>query len=43
MARARRELTVWSSRARDCLAPLPDNGAKTALRSLTDFVIDRTG
>ncbi|WP_462202934.1 polyprenyl synthetase family protein [Frankia sp. CcWB3] len=43
MARARAELVSWSSRARECLAPLPDNPAKTALESLADFVVDRTG
>ncbi|WP_163548236.1 polyprenyl synthetase family protein [Candidatus Frankia nodulisporulans] len=43
MARARRELAVWSARSRDCLAPLPDCPAKTALLSLADFVLDRTG
>ncbi|EIV94167.1 polyprenyl synthetase family protein [Frankia sp. QA3] len=43
MARARRELVTWSTRARECLAPLPDNAAKAALESLADFVIDRTG
>ncbi|ABW15424.1 polyprenyl synthetase family protein [Frankia sp. Mgl5] len=42
MDRARAELIRWSSEARECLAPLPDGSAKTALESLADFVIDRT-
>mgnify|MGYP001439337394 CR=1 FL=1 len=43
MDRARSELIKWSTEARDCLAPLPDSAAKSALEALADFVVDRTG
>jgi heptaprenyl diphosphate synthase len=43
MGRARAELISWSTRARDCLAPLPKGAAKSALETLADFVIERTG
>ncbi|MBX6387491.1 MAG: polyprenyl synthetase family protein [Frankia sp.] len=40
---ARAELQTWASAARDCLAPLPEGAAKSALESLADYVIARTG
>ena len=40
---ARTELRRWAASARDCLAPLPEGAAKTALESLAEFVVDRTG
>jgi heptaprenyl diphosphate synthase len=43
MGRARAELAGWSVKARECLDPLPDGAAKSALESLADFVVDRTG
>jgi heptaprenyl diphosphate synthase len=43
MSRARADLAGWSSKARECLAPLPDGAPKAALAALADFVIDRTG
>ena len=43
MDEARAELLAWASSARDCLAPLPEGSAKSALESLTDFVVARTG
>ncbi|MBL7496076.1 polyprenyl synthetase family protein [Frankia sp. CNm7] len=43
MGEARAELRAWVSGARECLAPLPDGPAKTALESLADFIVVRTG
>jgi heptaprenyl diphosphate synthase len=43
MDEARAELRSWATSARGCLAPLPEGSARTALESLTDFVIARTG
>jgi heptaprenyl diphosphate synthase len=43
MEEARAELRRWAANARGCLDPLPDNAAKVALVSLTDFVVARTG
>jgi heptaprenyl diphosphate synthase len=43
MDRARAELIRWATSARDCLAPLPEGSAKSALETLADFVVDRTG
>ncbi|MDT3438586.1 MULTISPECIES: polyprenyl synthetase family protein [unclassified Pseudofrankia] len=43
MDEARAQLNSWASSARDCLAPLPEGSAKTALESLADFVVARTG
>jgi heptaprenyl diphosphate synthase len=41
--RAREVLQEWADDARQTLEPLPDVAAKTALESLCDFVIRRTG
>lgn len=43
MARARAVLEEWAEDARSSLAPLPDAPAKSALDSLCDFVVRRTG
>jgi len=43
MDEARAQLRAWASSARDCLSPLPEGAAKTALESLADFVVARTG
>jgi heptaprenyl diphosphate synthase len=41
--RARSVLEEWAEDARSTLAPLPDTAAKSALDSLCDFVVRRTG
>jgi heptaprenyl diphosphate synthase len=43
MDQARAEVAAWADRARECLEPLADGPAKTALQSLADHVVDRTG
>ena len=43
IARARAVLEEWAEDARATLAPLPDTPAKSALDSLCDFVVRRTG
>jgi heptaprenyl diphosphate synthase len=43
MDEARAEVQRWADDARATLAPLPDVPAKTALDSLCDFVVRRTG
>ena len=43
MGEARGVLREWADDARATLAPLPDVPAKTALESLCDFVVRRTG
>ncbi|MGB9377008.1 MAG: polyprenyl synthetase family protein [Mycobacteriales bacterium] len=42
-AKARATLASYASQARDLLEPLPDVSARTALESLADFVVARTG
>jgi heptaprenyl diphosphate synthase len=43
MDEARQVLQTWADDARATLTPLPDGPAKTALESLCDFVVRRTG
>ena len=43
MDEARRTLQWWADDAREAIAPLPAGAAKRALRTLTEFVIARTG
>ena len=43
MERARASLRSWADRARAVLEPLPPSAARTALETLTHFVVARTG
>ncbi len=43
MRRARVEVARWAREARDCLASLEKGPARTALETLADYVVDRTG
>jgi heptaprenyl diphosphate synthase len=43
MTEARDVTAGWSQDARSTLEPLPDSSAKSALESLCDFVVSRTG
>jgi heptaprenyl diphosphate synthase len=43
LPRARKTLGDYADRARDVLRTLPDCAARDALRSMADYVVDRTG
>jgi len=41
LAAARDEAVMWADRARQALAPLPDNATRRAMEDLADFVVSR--
>lgn len=43
LPRARKTLSDYADRARKVLRALPDNPAREALRSMADYLVDRTG
>ncbi|HEX3649629.1 MAG TPA: polyprenyl synthetase family protein, partial [Pseudonocardiaceae bacterium] len=43
LPRARKALAEYADRARDVLRALPENPARDALRSMADYLVDRTG